>query len=69
MPKFTAPVDVTAVSLNAGQFTVIDGFLTIDSDIGEGDRIGLAANGFVPYGEPAAAPVSPKPPKTNDTQA
>ena len=44
--RFSAPADVSAISLAAGEFAVVDGFVDLPEDIGDGDLSGLAANGF-----------------------
>lgn len=44
--RFSASADTSAISLAAGEFAVVDGFVDLPEDIGDGDLAGLAANGF-----------------------
>ena len=67
--RFSAPANVSSVSLTCGEFAVVKGHVTLPKDIGEGDLAGLAANGFRraaedgPKEEPVvAAPIAPKAP-------
>ena len=65
MLKFTAPADTTSVHLSAGPRKVVGGVLSVPADdLTDGDRIGLAANGFVPFVEEPKAPT-----KTDDKKA
>lgn len=48
MARFIAPADVGGVTLTAGQFEVVDGHIETPDDLGPGDIVGLAANGFAP---------------------
>jgi hypothetical protein len=63
--RFSAPANVSAISLAAGEFAVVKGFVDVPDDINAGDLAGLAANGFqsAPKGGKAAdpAPVAPAP--------
>jgi len=56
--RFSAPADVSAISLAAGEFPVTKGFVDVPDDVGAGDLAGLAANGFVaaPKGGKATDP-------------
>ena len=40
--RFSAPADVSAISLAAGEFAVADGHVDLPDDIGAGDLAGLA---------------------------
>lgn len=56
--RFSAPINVSAVSLSCGEFSVDkDGCIEVPDDIGTGDLAGLSVNGFT------AAPVDEKPGK------
>jgi hypothetical protein len=58
--RFAAPADVSAISLACGEFAVVDGFVNVPDDLGQGDLAGLVANGFT------AVPVAAKSAKTPD---
>lgn len=60
--KFTAPADVSAITLSIGELAVIDGSVTVpdDANLSEGDKAGLAAYGFTLEVEPAKAPAKAK---------
>jgi hypothetical protein len=52
--RYSAPADVSGITLSTGQLTVVDGFVEVPDDASEGDRGGLAVYGFTPA--PDAAP-------------
>lgn len=48
MIRYRAPAHISSITLSCGERTVRNGVIEVPDTIGEGDRIGLAANGFVP---------------------
>jgi len=58
MIRYRAPAHVSSIFLSCGERTVRGGVVELPDTISEGDRIGLAANGFVPV-----------PAKTDDKKA
>lgn len=72
--KYSAPIDTSSIFLSCGQLAVVEGVVTIpdDVDLTEGDRIGLAANGFAPIvGDtaPVDAPTDPVSSPAEDTDS
>lgn len=54
--RFIAPEHTSGVTLSIGPVDVVDGAIDVQDDLGEGDRAGLAANGFLPAPIVASAP-------------
>jgi hypothetical protein len=48
MARFTAPADTSGIMLSTGFHGVRKGVVEVPDDLPAGDRLGLAANGFVP---------------------
>jgi hypothetical protein len=59
--KFTAPDHITAITLSTGPVAVVDGTLTIDGDLLEGDRAALVQYGFTPLADEPAPALKAKP--------
>jgi hypothetical protein len=57
MAHFIAPADTSGITLSTGFHPVRDGIVEVPDTAHEGDRLGLAANGFVPA---PAAPIEGK---------
>jgi hypothetical protein len=53
--KYKAPADTTSISLSTGTVQVVDGFVTVKSDLNTADLSGLSANGFTAHSEAAPA--------------
>ena len=62
MAHFIAPADTSGITLSTGFHPVRDGIVEVPDTAHEGDRLGLAANGFVPA---PAAPGEGKAKKTS----
>ena len=58
--RYATPADVTGINLASGPLTVVDGFIEVPDDAGQGDLGGLAVYGFTPAPVDATA-ASPEP--------
>ena len=67
--RYAAPEHVTGISLSVGPFTVVDGFIEVPDDLGQGDLGGLAMNGFKPAPADLEDPVSATVPAAASTTA
>lgn len=66
MARYTAPVDTSGITLSSGFHLTVDGIVEVPDELTDGDRNGLAANGFrlAPAEEPKKAPPVKDPPVT-----
>lgn len=64
--RFTAPQDISAISLSVGTFEVVDGAVDVPDDLGAGDLGGLAVYGFVPAPAVSAKPAPIAQPRASD---
>ena len=60
MARFTAPADTSGITLSTGFHAVREGILEVPDDLNDGDRLGLAANGFAPAPAAAAPETEPR---------
>jgi hypothetical protein len=59
--RWAAPIDTAAISLSAGVFNVVDGFIdTAESELSVGDIAGLNVMGFAKEAEAALSKASAK---------